>query len=56
MSPQESLYFADWLRIAEKDLRRAKRLLGDNDPDMAGFCLQQRAHWETSSRNCPAIS
>jgi len=41
MSPQESLYFADWLRIAEKDLRRAKRLLGDNDPEMAGFCLQQ---------------
>jgi HEPN domain-containing protein len=41
MSPQESLYSADWLRIAEKDLRRARRSLGDNDPEMAGFCLQQ---------------
>ena len=41
MSPQESLYFADWLRIAEKDLRRARRLLADNDAEMAGFCLQQ---------------
>jgi len=26
MSPQESLYFADWLRIAEKDLRHARNL------------------------------
>ena len=41
MSPQESLYSADWLRIAEKDLRRARRSLGDNDPEMAGFYLQQ---------------
>ena len=41
MSPQESLYIADWLRIAEKDLRRARRSLADNDPEMAGFCLQQ---------------
>ena len=41
MAREESLYPADWLRIAEKDLRRVRRLLADHDPEMAGFCLQQ---------------
>lgn len=41
MLPEESLYPADWLRIAEKDLKRAGRLLDENDPGLAGFCLQQ---------------
>ena len=41
MPREESLYPADWLRIAEKDLRRVRRLLADHDPEMAGFCLQQ---------------
>jgi hypothetical protein len=31
MPREESLYSADWLRIAEKDLRRVERLLGDDD-------------------------
>lgn len=41
MTPKESLYPADWLRIAEKDWQRVERLLKENDPDLAGFCLQQ---------------
>lgn len=42
MHPEESLYPADWLRIAEKDLNRAEYLLED-DSELAGFCLQQGA-------------
>lgn len=42
MHPEESLSPADWLRIAEKDLNRAEYLLED-DPELAGFCLQQGA-------------
>jgi HEPN domain-containing protein len=41
MARKESLYPSDWLRIAEKDLRRAELLLGMHDPDAAGFYLQQ---------------
>jgi len=41
MRREESLYPADWLRIAQKDLKRVSRLLRDHDPEMAGFCLQQ---------------
>ena len=41
MLREESLYPADWLRIAEKDLRRVERLLDDQDPEGAGFHLQQ---------------
>jgi len=41
MPREESLYSADWLRIAEKDLIRVQRLLEDHDSEMAGFCLQQ---------------
>ncbi len=41
MRREESLYPADWIRIAEKDLRRVKRLLDDQDPEGAGFHLQQ---------------
>ena len=40
MPSKESQYPADWLRIAEKDWKRAHRLL-DEDPELAGFCLQQ---------------
>lgn len=39
MTRKESLYPADWMRIAEKDLKRADRLLADNDVELAGFCL-----------------
>jgi len=41
MPREESLYPADWLRIAEKDLKRVERLLDDQDPEGAGFHLQQ---------------
>ncbi len=41
MAPEESRYPEDWLRIAEKDLSRAERSLRDDDPELAGFCLQQ---------------
>lgn len=41
MPDEQSLYPADWLRIAEKDLGRMDRLLEQHDPELAGFCLQQ---------------
>lgn len=41
MQPPESSYPEDWLRIAEQDWRRVERLLGEDDPQLAGFCLQQ---------------
>ena len=41
MPPEESRYAADWLRIAEKDLRRVDYLLDLPDPEAAGFFLQQ---------------
>jgi HEPN domain-containing protein len=41
MPHEESLYPADWIRIAEKDLKRVKRLLDEHDAELAGFCLQQ---------------
>jgi HEPN domain-containing protein len=41
MPREESLYPADWLRIAEKDLRRAEHLLDIHDAEAAGFYLQQ---------------
>jgi HEPN domain-containing protein len=41
MQPRDSLYPADWQRIAEKDLQRVTSLLGIGDPEAAGFYLQQ---------------
>jgi HEPN domain-containing protein len=41
MPPEESLYPRDWLRIADKDWRRAERALEDADAEQAGFWLQQ---------------
>lgn len=41
MPPKESFYPADWLRIAEKDLKRVELLLNVHDPEAAGFYLQQ---------------
>jgi len=41
MPSKESLYPADWLKIAEKDLVRVHQLLNVNDPEAAGFYLQQ---------------
>ena len=39
MPPEESRYAADWLRIAERDLRRVELLLNARDPEAAGFFL-----------------
>jgi HEPN domain-containing protein len=41
MPGKESLYPADWLRIAEKDYKRIEHLLNVHDPEAAGFYLQQ---------------
>jgi len=41
MPREQSLYPADWIRIAEKDLGRVNRLLDGHDSELAGFCLQQ---------------
>ena len=41
MPRKESFYPADWLRIAEKDLQRAERLVELHDAEAAGFYLQQ---------------
>jgi HEPN domain-containing protein len=41
MPPKESLYPLDWFRVAERDLKRVKKLLGQQDASLAGFCLQQ---------------
>ncbi len=41
MPLEESLYPADWLRIAERDLQRIEILLGEHDPEGGAFYLQQ---------------
>jgi HEPN domain-containing protein len=41
MPPKDSLYPKDWFRIAEKDFKRAKHLLSVDDPEGAGYHLQQ---------------
>ena len=41
MLHSESLYPKDWLRIAEKDLNRSQQLVKIDDPEAAGFYLQQ---------------
>jgi len=41
MPREQSLYPADWLRIAEKDIGRVEVLLEAHDPDAAGVYLQQ---------------
>ena len=38
---KESLYPKDWFRIAGKDFKRAEYLLGIDDPEGAGYHLQQ---------------
>lgn len=41
MPGKESLYPADWLRIAEKDFTRIEYLRNFHDAEAAGFYLQQ---------------
>ena len=40
MPVKDSLHALNWLEIAEVDLDRVRRLV-DDDPELAGFCLQQ---------------
>jgi len=39
MPPEESRYASDWLRIAEKDLRRVDYLLNLPDPESLNFLM-----------------
>ena len=41
MPSEASRYSADWLHIAERDLRRVELLLNAEDPEAAGFFDQQ---------------
>lgn len=41
MPAKDSLYPQDWFRIAEKDFKRAQNLLIVDDPEGAGYHLQQ---------------
>ena len=41
MQREESPYPHDWLRLAERDMSRVGRLLSMEDPEAAGFFLQQ---------------
>lgn len=41
MPPEESRYPRDWLRVADKDWRRAEQALDAADAEEAGFWLQQ---------------
>lgn len=41
MQHDNSRYPGDWLRLAEKDFKRVERLIEQDDPELAGFCLQQ---------------
>ena len=41
MSNEGKEYLAEWIHIAEMDLKRVDRLLAINDPGAAGFYLQQ---------------
>jgi len=41
MPPKDSLYPQDWFRIAAKELKRAEPLLDIDDPEGAGYHLQQ---------------
>ena len=52
MPREESLYPADWLDIAEKDLGRVDYLLDIQDADAAGFFLQQAVEKHLNSVTC----
>jgi HEPN domain-containing protein len=41
MAPEDSGYTEEWKRIAAKDLKRVNALLDLDDPEAAGFFLQQ---------------
>ena len=41
MPPNDTRYAREWLGFAEKDFGRATRALQENDPEIAGFFVQQ---------------
>lgn len=41
MPPKDSLYPKDWLRLSARDWKRAEQLLNLDDPEGAGYHLQQ---------------
>ena len=41
MPPKDSLYPQDWFRLAARDFKRAEHLLNVDDPEGAGYHLQQ---------------
>jgi len=43
MNPQESEFPEYWIRIAERDYDRMRRMFRDDDPEGAGYYLQQAA-------------
>ena len=43
MNPQESEFPEYWVRIAERDYDRMRRMFRDDDPEGAGYYLQQAA-------------
>jgi HEPN domain-containing protein len=38
---EDSLYPPDWIKVAQKDWQRVERMLDDDDPEAAGYFLQQ---------------
>jgi HEPN domain-containing protein len=38
---EDSLYPPDWIKVAKKDWQRMERMLDDDDPEAAGYFLQQ---------------
>jgi HEPN domain-containing protein len=41
MPPKDSVYPQDWFRLAARDFKRAEHLLNVDDPEGAGYHLQQ---------------
>jgi len=41
MPPKDSLYPQDWFRLAARDFKRTEHLLNVDDPEGAGYHLQQ---------------
>lgn len=41
MPPKDSLYPKDWFRLSARDWKRAEQLLNLDDPEGAGYHLQQ---------------
>jgi hypothetical protein len=55
MPRKESHYPLDWLRIAEKDLHRVRRLLEMQDSEAAGFYRNRRRRSFSRPFFCPEV-